>query len=133
MKAIFSKQNLGVIVLFLLGSQLVVAQSLSVEDYIQADLDVRNITLQGAKERLYLLTQGAGKPVELKSDANIQDQVNQVYQRIGLTAAGTIAWSARHREEIRAWLEENPDQQAEYDTITAGLESVSAQIQLLVE
>ncbi len=115
----------------LFTSSLSVAQEIAAEDYVAMDLQARQLTLNGVRDRLSLLQLNAGLDTQLDQDADIQQGVETVYQQYGMTASSAIAWATQHSQAITDWLANNPGQQAEYERIARELEAVSTQIQAL--
>lgn len=115
----------------LFASTFSMAQEMTAADYIAMDLQARQITLDGVRDRLALLQLGAGLDTQLESDADTQQQVDAIYQHYGLTSSSAIAWATQHTTVIADGLTDNPDQQAEYDRIARELDTLSDHIQSL--
>lgn len=107
------------------------AQDITVADYVAIDLQARQLTLEGVRDRLSLLQLNAGLDAQLDQDAEIQQEIEAVYQQHNMTSSSAIAWATQHSQAIADWLANNPDQQAEYDRISRELDAVSQQIQAL--
>ncbi len=105
---------------------------ISAADYVAMDLQARQLTLEGVRDRLALLQLNAGLDAQLEQDTEIQQDIDVVYQQYNMTAASAIAWATKNNEVIKAWLANNPSQQAEYDRIARELDAVSTQIQALM-
>ena len=101
----------------LLFSSLSIAEEITAADYVAMDLQTRQMTLEGVKDRLVLLQSGSTLATQLESDAQTQQQVSEVYQAYGITSSKAIAWATQHSQAITQWLNAHPDQQAEYDRI----------------
>ncbi|MCP3670951.1 MAG: hypothetical protein GY814_11065, partial [Gammaproteobacteria bacterium] len=110
---------------------LSVAQEITAEQYVSMDLQARQLTLEGVRDRLSLLQLNAGLDTQLDQDAEIQQEIEAVYQQHNMTASSAVAWATQNNQAITDWLASNPDQQAEYDRIARELEAVSTQIQAL--
>jgi len=115
----------------LCSSTFSLAQDMTAANYIAMDLQARQITLNGVRDRLTLLQSAASLEKQLASDADTQQQVDVVYQRNGMTSSRAIAWATQHALNIAKQRAKSPEQQAEYDRIASELDTVSTQIQLL--
>ena len=113
------------------GAQAPNTASISAADYVAMDLQARQLTLEGVRDRLTLLQLNAGLDAQLDQDAEIQQAIEAVYQQYNMTAATLFAWATQNKTAITAWLANHPDQQAEYDRIARELNAVSTQIQAL--
>ena len=107
------------------------AQDITVADYVAMDLQARQLTLNGVRDRLSLLQLDAGLDAQLDQDAEIQQEIETVYEQHNMTASSAIAWATKNNQAIADWLANNPDHQAEYDRIARELDAVSIQIQAL--
>lgn len=104
---------------------------ISAADYVAMDLQARQLTLDGVRDRLSLLQLDAGLDAQLDQDAEIQQDIDAVYQQHNMTSSSAIAWATKNNKAITDWLANNPDHQAEYDRIARELDAVSQQIQAL--
>ncbi|ODS24342.1 hypothetical protein AB835_04035 [Candidatus Endobugula sertula] len=107
-------------------------ETLTAADYVAMELEARQITLDGVRDRLALLQANAGLDTQLAGDSDTQQQVDDVFQQYGMTLSSALAWATQHRQAIDDYLAQHPAQQAEYDRIARELETVSTQIQALV-
>ncbi|MBX2809166.1 MAG: hypothetical protein KTR20_11095 [Cellvibrionaceae bacterium] len=105
---------------------------IGVADYVAMDLQARQLTLDGVRDRVTLLKLDAGLDAQLDQDAEIQQDIESVYQQHNMTAASSLAWATKNKQAITDWLANNPDQQAEYERIARELDAVSTQIQALI-
>ena len=104
---------------------------ISAADYVAMDLQARQLTLEGVRNRLTLLQLKAGLDAQLDQDAEIQQDIKAIYQQHNMTSANSLAWATKNKQAITDWLANNPEQQAEYDRIARELDAVSVQIQAL--
>lgn len=114
-----------------LFSSLSLAQDINAADYVAMDLQARQITLQGVRDRLTLLELGADLPTQLEQDSETQQAVEAVYTLSGTSSGQAIAWATHNPQAIADWLADHPEQQAEYDRIARELDEASTQIQAL--
>jgi hypothetical protein len=117
--------------LLLALSSVAAAQEFTAADYVTMDLQARQFTLDGVRDRLFLLQLNAGLDAQMDQNMEIQEDVETIYQSYGMTASSALAWATQNREAITGWLTTNPNHQAEYDRIARELEAVSNQIQAL--
>ncbi|MBL1275074.1 MAG: hypothetical protein COB30_003210 [Ectothiorhodospiraceae bacterium] len=130
-KHLFNTVKVAAVMTLLFTASSSFAQEMTAEHYISMDLQARQLTLEGVKDRLSLLQFNAGLGRQLDQDAETQQDVGAVYQQHNMTASRAIAWATQHTQAIIQWLKEHPDQQAEYDRISRELDAVSTQIQAL--
>ncbi len=123
--------KVAAIAMVLFTSSLSIAQEMTAEQYVSMDLQARQLTLEGVRDRLSLLQLNAGLDTQLDQDAEIQQEIEAVSQQHNMTASTAIAWATQHSQAITTWLANNPNQQAEYDRIVRELDAVSTQIQAL--
>jgi len=108
------------------------AEEMTAERFVAMDLEARDVTLEGVKNRLFVLQQVRGDmPAQMREDNLTQQEVNEVYARYGTTAAKAVAWSTQHAEWIQKWLSQHTEVQEEYERIAKELDKVSDQIQAL--
>lgn len=115
--------------ILLIASVSAHAQSLSPQSFVQIDIAVREITLDGMNERILLLSTGsATSKDELALDKAHQQAVADTYRTYGTTANAHTLYGTHNAQAIANWLEQNPEWQAHYDDIAAEFESLSAQL-----
>jgi hypothetical protein len=100
-------------------SMTAIAQALSPETYIKADLEARRVTLAGMEARLVVRQRRANLEEEYRQAEENHQSVKEVFARYGVTGASHAAYGTQNREAIAAWLENNPEWQAQYDEIKA--------------
>ncbi len=110
-----------------------VPESLNPATFVQLDLEAKRITLEGVKERLYLLQLNADLNTQLQQSVETQNKVQQLYLEQNLTLAKTLAWARGHQSEISSWIASHPEIEHEYSSLSQQLEATSAQIQSLVQ
>ena len=115
----------------LVASLHTTAQDITAADYIAMDLQARQLTVDGVRDRLSLLQLEAGLDLQLNHDAETQKKIEAIYLQHNMTSSSAIAWATKHSKKIADWLENNPDKQAEYDRIARELDTLSTQIQAL--
>jgi len=118
-------------IVLLLLSFSVFSQDMTAVNYVEMDLQARQATLDGVKDRLTLLELGAELDLQTEQDEQTQRAVSAVYTTWGTTSSTAIVWASRHRKEIEEWLDNHPDYQTNYDNIARELEAVSSLIQAL--
>jgi hypothetical protein len=112
-------------------SSVAFAQEMTVERYVSMELQARQVTLDGVRDRLALLSRGADMSEQLEQDGETQKAIEAIYKDSSMTPAQAIAWATQNKGAIEAWLIEHQEQQAEYDRIARELDEVSRQIQAI--
>jgi hypothetical protein len=80
---------------------------------VQADIAAREVTLQHMANRLADLQAGMTLEEEMAALTASEQAVADVFATYGTTANAHAAYAAQHGPEIDAWLEANPDWQAQ--------------------
>lgn len=103
------------------------------ERFVAVDLGVREITLDGMRQRLALLrTSGLEGNDRTDADANLdtetQRRINAFYRASGTTAAAHAAFGTRHAESVRELLATHPEWRARHEALESEFQSLSAQL-----
>jgi len=106
------------------------AQALTPETFVQADIEARQVTLEGMSARLSQLQQGGTADQEHPGEQNHMT-VDAVFRRYGTDGASHAAYGTQHRDEVSAWLTANPEYQQQYDELTVRFEALSQQFDAL--
>jgi len=115
-----------------LFSSVSLAQEMNEKNYVAMDLQARQATLEGVRDRLTLLELSADLSTQFEQDSQTQQAVEAIYTDSGMTSAQAITWATRNQQAIARWLADHPELQTEYDRIARELDEVSTQIQALV-
>jgi hypothetical protein len=107
------------------------AQALTPETFVQADIEARQVTLEGMSARLSQLQQGAASAAQAQADEQNHMTVDAVFRRYGTDGASHAAYGTQRRDEVSAWLAANPEYQHQYDAITDQFEALSQQFEAL--
>lgn len=97
--------------------------------YVYVDVSVREVTLEGMRQRLSLL-QSSDYSAESDAalDAQTRVQIADVYLQFGTTAGGHAAYGTRNRAQIEEWLEANPEWKDRYATLATQFRALSDQL-----
>lgn len=126
-------QTFWVAISLLIACSWVIADDIDGPDmYVYIDVSVREITVEGMRQRLALL-QSTGYSTEADNaiDTNTRVQVADVYAQFGTTPGAHVAYGTRKAELVKVWLEENPDWKNRYATIESNFRSLSSQLSAL--
>lgn len=105
------------------------AEPLTPEVYVQMDLQARQITLEGVKQRNDLLANGASLDAQMRASDATRQAVDAVYQMQGISSGQALAWYRQNDNQVMGWLAEHPDLSEEYERIAAELDVLSLQLQ----
>lgn len=83
--------------------------AMSPEKWMDIELNVRQLTVDGMQQRLHQLQQGASISEQLDADAAIQQAVVRIFQSHGITAADHLRWKSSNQRALDAWVVENYD------------------------
>ncbi|OAD23923.1 secreted protein [Candidatus Thiomargarita nelsonii] len=121
-----------IIVIFMCAFSLTaIAQELSPEAYVKADLEARSITLAGMEARLTMMQQSVNTVVQYRQADENRQNVEAVFASYGFTGASHAAYGTRNGEAIAAWLEGNPDLQKQYNDLAVRFDALSSQFDSL--
>lgn len=102
------------------------------EHYLEIELKVRELTLQGMRARLELLQRPAHSvEQEVLIDRQTRLAILDVYTSHRTTAGAHLAYGTKHAQEIRAWLEVHPAQRDRSARLGADFTAVSNQLDAL--
>lgn len=107
------------------------AQELTYERFVRADLEAREMTLAGMQTRLALLQQGADASTQAQREDASRENVTAVFTRYNTTGPAHAAYGTQHEEAILAWLEASPEWQQQYDALAARFDALSQQLDAL--
>jgi pyruvate dehydrogenase complex dehydrogenase (E1) component len=100
----------------------------TVQDWLDAELHTRQLTLAGMEQRLQLQRQGATLDEQLQADQALQQQIAQIFREHGTTAADHLIWRHAQAEAIERWLQEHPQEREALRTLERRFEQLSAQL-----
>jgi hypothetical protein len=100
--------------------------------YVYVEVSVREITLEGMRQRLALL-QSSDYSVASDNtlDAQTRVQIADIYAQFGTTAGAHLAYGTRHVAQIEEWLEQNPTWKDRYAALDTQFRSLSDQLSAL--
>lgn len=117
--------------LTVLAASVAFAGGLTPETFIQADVEVREITLAGMQSQIELLAAGASAEALSDADESNRGAVEQAFLRYGTTGAAHAAYGTRFAQEISSWLEEHPDWLLRQGELTWLFEDLAVQLHQL--
>jgi hypothetical protein len=118
--------------LWLSAGGIAMAQDLSPESFVRADIAAREATLDGMAARLTLLQRGASRAMQAQLEEENRRRVDAVLARHHTTGPAHAAYGTRHRAAIVTWLEAHPGWQRTYEELTQRFEALSGQIDALI-
>ena len=122
-----------IIVLFSALNTGVQAENLSSEDFLQADVEARRLTLEGMSHQVALLMSGASAQEVDQAVSENQANVEAVFTSFGTSGAEHSAYGTKNRAAIEAWMTGHPEWQQIYDALDAEFTSLSQQLSTLRE
>lgn len=105
------------------------AEPLTPEVYVHMDLQARQITLDGVKQRKELLANGASLDAQMRASDATRQAVDAVYHTQGVSSGQALAWYRQNANQLMDWLAEHPELSEEYERIAAELDALSRQLQ----
>lgn len=125
--------NFRWLTLFILGtlffSTFARADPLTPKAYVRMDLQARQITLEGVKQREELLATGASLEEQMRASDATRQKVDAVYRLQGVSSGQALAWYRQNANRLMDWLAEHPELSKEYERIAAELDALSRQLQ----
>lgn len=123
---------LGVLLVLHITSN-VFAVELTPETFFQADIEARQVTIEGMYDRLDLLSSGtATMQEEMQLNEATEQQVSAVFAKYGTTQNDHLVYAQKNTEALAQFLEINPDYQAAYDSLNDQFEAASDSINALL-
>lgn len=97
--------------------------------FVYVEVSVREITLEGMRQRLALLN-SSGYTVEADNavDAGTRVRIADIYAQFRTTAGAHVAYGTKHAQAIEAWLDQNPTWRSRYATLDSQFRSLSDQL-----
>lgn len=120
-------------ILFCAQSATLFAQDLTPQDFLQADVEARQLTLDGMSQQIALITAGASEDEINQAVADNQTNVEAIFASFGTTGAAHSACGTQKRAEIEAWMADHPEWQQTYDSLKAEFDALSQQLSTLRE
>ena len=124
---------LVIILLMSLHSPLLLAQELTPETYVQADVEAQQLTLEGMRLQVELLSQAAEESVRINAALANQEAVEGVFSGYGSSGSAHSAYGTQHSEAIQAWLAGQAQWQSTYEDLAAEFAALSEQLDSLRE
>jgi hypothetical protein len=125
--------KLLVVIIVCTQNLTVFAQDMTPVDFLQADVDARQLTLEGMSQQITLLNSGASSDqIYLSVSAN-EANVEAVFASYGTSAAAHSAYGTKNSKVIETWMREHPEWQQTYDDLNAEFEWLSEQLSTLRE
>lgn len=120
-------------ILISLQSTLLLAQELTPETYTKADVEARELTLDGMRMQIDLLTQAADEQTRTNAALANQEAVEAVFSGYGTSGSAHSAYGTQHNEAIEAWLASQPQWQSTYQELASEFATLSEQLNSLRE
>ena len=120
-------------ILFCAQSATLLAQDLTPQDFLQADVEARRLTLDGMSQQIALINAGASAEEINQAVADNQTNVEAIFSSFGTNGAAHSAYGTQSRAEIDAWMTENPEWQETYDSLNTEFDTLSQQLSTLRE
>ncbi len=111
----------------------ILAQGLTLETYVKADVEARQRTIDGMYQQIDLLNSGANEAAINQASSSNQNQVDSVFEFYGTTGVTHSAYGGRHSKEIEQWLAGHSNWQQSYDALDDEFASLSQQLRTLRE
>ena len=105
-----------------------IAQEITAESFVRADIEAMEVSKKGVERRLELLAKGASFKEQTTLDDQNREEVDLIYQSIGLSGPGKLRWETKHKDEIEEFLSKNFEYERQYQKITSEIEALSSQI-----
>jgi len=101
---------------------------LSAQQWVDIDIQTRQLTVDGMAQRAALLARGASLPEQMDADSVVQAKVAEVYQRNNTSPVAFLRWAAANRNAIDEWLMLHPEKSAELADIKQRFDQVGQEI-----
>jgi hypothetical protein len=88
-----------ILILLLALSNAAFAKEMSVQDFVDIEIKVREITLDQLNEKV----------TGVETDRDYRKEINSTYDAYGTTSGEHIRYSNQHQEEIKRWYIEYPE------------------------
>lgn len=124
------RRTLGMVAGFLI-THVVAAGDLTLQMYVEADVDAREITLDGMREQIELLKAGADMDRLATASAANQHQVESALATYGVTSGSHAAYGSRNEQAIAAWLATHQKWQDTYNDLATEFKTLSQQLDSL--
>ncbi len=121
------------VILFLAQPVITVAENLIPETYLQADVETRQLTLDGMSQQIQLLTMGASDDQINRIVFDNQVDIETLFNSFGTTGSAHSAYGTENREAIDTLVVNNPEWQQRYDALDAEFTTLSQQLSRLRE
>ncbi|WP_434354910.1 hypothetical protein NF212_09315 [Parasalinivibrio latis] len=108
-----------------------VTEELSAETWVEIEIAVRSLTVEGMENRHAFLQQGASLESQYDSDSDIQSRIGDIYRNNGTTAVDHINFGRHNHADITTWLDGQPGYQDQLDSIDSAFASAQARIAAL--
>ncbi len=120
-------------ILFFTQHIVAMAENLTPETFLQADVETRQLTLHGMSQQIQLLRMGANDEQVNQLVSDNQANVEASFNSFGTTGPTHSAYGTKNREAIETWMANNPEWQQRYDTLDEEFSTLSQQLSTLRE
>lgn len=107
------------------------AAELTPRTYTEADVEVREVTMEGMRERFELLSAGATDDELFDAGSQNAALIEEIYSEYGTSGGAHAAYGSRERAAIDAWLAEQPDWQQHYQSLERDFEALRKSLETL--
>jgi len=121
------------VILFLAQPVITMAGDLTPETFLQADVETRQLTLDGMSQQIQLLNMGATDDQINKIVSDNQINIETLFNSFGTTGSAHSAYGTKNREAVEIWMVNNPEWQQHYDALDAEFATLSQQLSTLRE
>lgn len=105
--------------------------NLTMESFVEIELETRELTVQGMETRLTLLESNADIATMNVEDLKIYNQIQQVYNRYLCSATQHLEYGAEYEGDVAIHFIMNPEQQSQLVQIEDRFDYVSQKIRAL--
>ena len=103
------------------------AETLTPALYVQIEHEARQVTILGMQQRLQLLSAGGSPDALQQAGLENQQQVADVYEAYGTTAAEHAAYGTTRVDEIEAFVADNPEWAQDAQRLDSEFDALVAQ------
>lgn len=107
--------------------------NLTIDSYIEIELETRELTVQGMETRLTLLEIESDIETINEEDLRTYNQIQKVYNRYHCTPTEHLVYGAEYEGDVALYFVMHPEPQAKMNQIEDRFEYVSQQIRRLTE
>lgn len=99
------------------------AETLTPGNWIEIELQIKELTVEGMKSRYHLLVDNASLERQYEADAETQSQINRVYEAYGTTPIKHQNYGQHHSDDIQQLIMQNQAAQQRFEQISRDFES----------